>query len=120
MSPICSDDVFAEPYRVTLRREKHPKIGNSVTFILIANGRPRPLADDAWTTLEFSEKEFEIPVFITKNSRTKFEGVLTGTADGSDIRILWSPDLTQKTLGVIKETTNPTVTFVERPGATNW
>ncbi len=108
-------------YTVHLIRKRNPSIGNSVTFIHLGFGRPRPLADDAYCKLIESKKRFELPVYITDNENKVFEGVLTGVADGNDIRIVWDVDLTQKTLGVIVETTNSTVTFVERPGATdNW
>ena len=109
-----------QPYRITLRRTKDPVVGNSVTFIFLRDGRPRPLADDAYACFECDCPQFEIPVFITDNKKKKFEGVLTGTADGDDVEILWSPDLSASLWGVILETTNPTVTFTERPGATNW
>lgn len=111
---------FPCSYRITIEREMNPAIGNSVTFIMIANGRPRPLADGGATILECDQKRFEIPVEIIKNSRKKFEGVLTGIADGNDIRIVWDADLTSETLGVIKETTNNTVSFQKKPGATRW
>jgi len=113
-------DTFPEPYRITIEREYNRTVGESVTFILITNGRPRPLANGAIITVECDKKCFEIPVLITKNSRKKFEGVLTGFADGNDIRILWDADPKQKNLGVIKETTNNTVSFQEKPGATRW
>ena len=63
---------------------------------------------------------FEIPVEIIKNSRKKFEGVLTGIADGNDILIMWDADLTSETWGVIKETTNNIVSFRRKPGAIRW
>lgn len=107
-------------YRITIERETNPTIGNSVTFIMIINGRPRPLADGGTTILECDQKCFEIPVEIIKNSRKKFEGVITGIADGNDIRIVWDADLTSETLGVIKQTTNNTVSFQKKPGATRW
>lgn len=111
---------LSRTYRITIEREMNPTIGNSVTFIMIINGRPRPLADGGATILECDQKCFEIPVEIIKNSRKKFEGVLTGIADGNDIRIVWNADLTSETLGVIKETTNNTVIFQKKPGATRW
>lgn len=111
---------FPHAYRITIEREMNPTIGNSVTFIMIINGRPRPLADGGAAIFECDQKYFEIPVEIIKNSRKKFEGVLTGIADGNDIRIVWDADLTSETLGVIKETTNKTVLFRKKPGATRW
>lgn len=111
---------FPDSYRITIEREYNRTVGESVTFILIVNGRPRPLANGAIITVECDKKCFEIPVFISKNSRKKFEGVLTGIADGNDIRILWDADLNLKTLGAIKETTNDTVSFQNKPGATRW
>ena len=119
----CSESAggaFPYSYRITIERQMNPTIGNSVTFIMIANGRPRPLADGGAVILECDQKCFEIPVEIIKNSRKKFEGVLTGVADGKDIRIVWDADLTRETLGVIKETTNDTVSFRKKPGATRW
>lgn len=113
-------EALSRTYRITIEREMNPTIGNSVTFIMIINGRPRPLADGGATILECDQKYFEIPVEIIKNSRKKFEGVLTGIADGNDIRIVWNADLTSETLGVIKETTNNTVIFQKKPGATRW
>ena len=113
-------DTVIRPYRITLRRTKDPVIRNDVTFIFIRDGRPRPLSDDAYACFEEDRKQFEIPVFITDNRKKKFEGVLTGTADGSDIQILWSPDLSENNWGVIVETSNDTVAFTARPGATNW
>ena len=115
----CSQSL-SPAYRITIEREMNPTIGNSVTFIMIINGRPRPLANGGATILECDQKCFEIPVEIIKNSRKKFEGVLTGVADGNDIRIVWDADLTSETLGVIKETTNNTVLFRKKPGATCW
>lgn len=111
---------FPYSYRITIERERNRPVGESITFILIANGRPRPLADGAITIVECDKRRFEIPVLITKNSRNKFEGVLTGIADGNDIRILWNADPKLKTLGIIKETTNNTVSFQAKPGATRW
>lgn len=111
---------FPYSYRISIERKMNPAIGNSVTFIMIINGRPRPLADGGATILECDQKCFEIPVEIIKNSRKKFEGVLTGIANGNDIRIVWDADLTSETLGVIKETTNNTVSFQKKPGATRW
>ncbi len=114
-------DTLPGPYRIILRRACNPRIGNSVTFILIADGRPRPLSDDAYTSVVEDKKYFEIPVFITDNDKKRFEGVLTGVADGKDIDILWDVDLKNQTLGRIIETTNNSVTFIGRPGATdNW
>lgn len=115
----CSE-AFAHPYRIIIERQMNSAIGNSVTFIMMIKGRPRPLADGGTTILECSQKCFEFPVEIIKNSRKKFEGVLTGIADGNDIRIVWDADLTSETLGVIKETTNNTVSFQKKPGATRW
>lgn len=112
--------MFPDPYRITIEREYNHAVGESVTFILITNGRPRPLANGAIITMECDKKRFEIPVFITKNSRKKFEGVLTGIADGSDIRIVWDVDLNSKTLGTVLQTSNDTVCFQSKPGATRW
>lgn len=111
---------FSRPYRITLERESDRTIGDTVTCILIIGGRPRPLADGGSIMLTDDRKVFEIPVMITKNSRKKFEGVITGIADGADIRIVWGVDLNQKTLSTIKQTTNSTVTFQAKPGATRW
>lgn len=113
-------EVFPGSYRITIERERNCVVRDSVTFLLILNGRPRPLADGAAVSFEENRKHFEIPVFISKNSRNRFEGVLTGIADGNDIRITWSVDPKHKALGVIKETTNNTVSFQERPGAARW
>lgn len=114
-------DALPGPYRITLRRTHNSLIGDSVTFILIADGRPRPLADNAYTSIIEDKKYFEIPVFITDNDKKRFEGVLTGVADGRDIDILWDAELKNQTLGKIIETTNSSVTFIGRPGATdNW
>ncbi len=115
----CSESLPCA-YRITIEREMNPTIGNSVTFIMIINGRPRPLADGGAVMVECDQKCFEIPVEIIKNSRKKFEGVLTGIADGNDIRIVWDVDPKEKNLGVIKETTNNTVCFQAKPGATRW
>ena len=114
---VCLESL-SHAYRITIERETNPAIGNSVTFIMIINGRPRPLADGGVMIFECNQKCFEIPVEIIKNSRKKFVGVLTGIADGTDIRIVWNADLTSETLGVIKETTNTTVSFRKKPGAT--
>ena len=111
---------FPYSYRITIERKRNPMIGDSVTFIMIVNGRPRPLADGGAMFLECDQKCFEIPVSIIENPRKQFEGVLTGIADGNDIRIVWDADLTSETLGVIKETTNNTVSFQKKPGATRW
>lgn len=118
--PESHGGTFQCPYRISIERKMNSTIGNSVTFIMITNGRPRPLADGGTTILECDQKCFEIPVEIIKNSRKKFEGVLTGVADGNDIRIVWDADLTSETLGVIKETTNNTVSFQKKPGSTRW
>lgn len=111
---------MSHPYRITIERELNPTIGDSVTFIMIINGRPRPLANGGTTVFECDQTCFEIPVEIIKNSRKKFVGVLTGIADGTDVSILWDADLTSETLGVIKKTTNQTVSFQKKPGATRW
>lgn len=112
---------FPDGYKLRIRRVKSKKYGNSVTFIHLGAGRPRPLADDAYTELIQTKRHFEIPVFITNNKGKEFEGVLKGTADGRDITVVWEPDTSSDTLGVITETSNPTVTFEERRGAAdNW
>ena len=115
----CRDDRFLCPYRITIERTKNLQIGDSVTFILEINGRPRPLADGATIIFDCDKKYLEIPACITKGARKKFEGVLTGIADGEDIHITWEADLTSETLGVIKETTNNTVSFQKKSGETN-
>lgn len=120
MSYIVDSQTLPQSYRITIERQANLTIGNSVTFIMIVNGRPRPLADGGALMLECNQKCFELPVEIVKNSRKKFEGVLTGIADGNDIRILWDADLSTETLGIIKETTNNTVSFKKKTGATRW
>ena len=113
-------DVFEREYCVTVEREHHPAIGDKITFIMLPNGRPIPLADGGTNRFYTDKKCFEVPVFITDNSRRKFEGVLTGIADGEDITLRWAPERDTKTLGRITATTNSTVTFLERKGATRW
>ena len=120
MSYIVDSQTLPQSYRITIERQANPAIGNSVTLIMIVNGRPRPIADGGALMLECDQKCFEFPVEIIKNARTKFEGVLTGIADGNDVRILWDADLTSQTLGIIKETTNSTVSFCKKPGTTRW
>ncbi len=116
-----SEEDFAAPYRIKIRRTKSERYGNSVTFIHLGFARPRPLSDDAYAEFSETKRRFEIPVFITDNKGKEFEGVLTGISDGNDISIVWEPDTSQKTLGVIIKTTNDTVRFEERRGATdNW
>lgn len=118
---IKEADTVSQPYTVTLRREKDPLIGNKITFLMIIDDRPRPLSDDAVFRFRSEEKQFELPVFITDNEGTDFEGVLTFAADGKDVDILWAAAYSNKTLGVIKSTTNATVAFVEQAGAAgNW
>lgn len=107
-------------YQIIMDRKMNPSIGSKVTFILIIDGRPRPLADGATIIFECDEEQFEIPVFITRNARTNFEGVLTGVADGNDVSILWDIDLNSETLGVIKATNNNTISLQAKPGATRW
>ncbi len=114
-------DVFAKPYRIVLERVKNPSIGNKVTCILIRDGRPRPLADDAAFWWDTDEKRFEIPIYIAKGDRKRFEGVLTGVPDGKDLHIVLDVDPNVKMLAVIKECNNSTIHLEERPGATdNW
>ncbi len=120
-SSIVEPDVFPRCYRVTVKREKDPIIGNAITFLFILNDRPRPLSDDSSISFQSDEKLIEVPVFITNNAGTTFEGVLTGTADGKDIDVVWSVDPRSKTLGKITSSTNDTLRFVEKPGAAdNW
>lgn len=112
-------DAFSDYYTIRLTRPHDSIISNSITFILV-DGRPRPLADDAFTTLRRNEKCFEIPVFITDNEGTEAEGVLTGIADGNDFGITWVAIRSHPQLGQFYSD-NKTVRFVERPGATsNW
>lgn len=114
-------DTFAKPYRVMLERVKNPSLGNAVTCILIMDSRPRPLADDAAFRWETDDKRFEIPVYIAKGNRKRFEGVLTGVPNGEDLHIVLDMDANVKMLAVIKECNNSTIHFEERPGATdNW
>ena len=113
--PTC--EPFSHDYCITIEREHNPSIRDTITFLLILNGRPRPLADGGSITFQTNEKHFEVPVFITNNSKTRFEGVLTGIADGEDICIKWKAERGSKTLGHITATTNNTVTFLERKGA---
>ncbi len=116
-----SEDDFFIPYHIKLRRTKSERYGNSVTFIHLGFARPRPLSDDSFCVFSENKRRFEIPVFITDNKGKEFEGVLTGISDGNNISIVWEPDTSQKTLGVIIKTTNDTVRFEERRGATdNW
>jgi hypothetical protein len=114
---LSSDSVFPNPYRVTISREHDPVILDSVTFLLVFNGRPRPLANAGSVSWMDDRKHFEVPVLIVKNSRKRFEGLLIGTADGNDIEITWRADLTQKELGRITDSTNDTVAFLHKPGA---
>ncbi len=108
---------LSNPYYITIEREHNSSIGDSVTFLIILNGRPRPVADGGSVTFKVDEERFEIPVFITKNSKKNVEGVIAGVADGNDINIVWSVDPADKTFGSIKSTTNNTVSFMEKPGA---
>ena len=110
-----------KPYRVELSRVKNLKVRSSVTMIIIRNDRPRPLSEEASFLWETDEARIEIPIYIAKGTKKVFEGVLTGEADGKDIRIVLDVDPAVKMLGVIKETSNSTFRFCERPGATeNW
>lgn len=115
-----SAESLPHTYYITINRKRNPAIGSSVTFIMIINGRPHPLADGGAMIFECDQKCFEIPVAIIKNARKKFEGVLAGIADGNDIHIVLDVDMTSETLGVINETTNNTVSFRKKPGATRW
>ncbi len=108
---------LSNSYYITIERERNRLVGDSVTFLIVLNGRPRPVADGGSVSFKADEEHFEIPVFITKNSKKNIEGVITGTADGNDINIVWSVDPDSKTFGAIKSTTNDTVSFMEKPGA---
>lgn len=108
---------LSNPYYITIEREHNSSVGDSVTFLIILNGRPRPVADGGSVSFQSDEESFEIPVFISKNSKKNVEGVIAGVADGNDINIIWSIDPQSKTFGTIKSTTNNTVTFIERAGA---
>ena len=105
-------------YTVKISRPHDSAVSNDVTCIFIINGRPRPLADDAWLRVELNDENFEIPVFITDNEGTEFEGVLAGTADGKDIEIQWAAVKSHPMLGILYSE-NKTVHFIERPGAAN-
>ena len=107
-------------YRIIIERKQNTKLSNSITCILLVNNRPCPLADGASITIHCDHSQFEIPVLISKSAKKQFEGILTGTAEGNDIRILLEMDPTQKTLCIIKEAANSTIALVEKPGATKW
>ena len=109
---------LSNPYYITIEREHNSSVGDSITFLIMLNGRPKPVADGGSVSFKVDDERFEIPVFIGKNSRKNIEGVIMGVADGNDIDIVWSIDPASKTFGAIKSTTNNTVSFVERPGAT--
>ena len=118
--PESTEGTFPYSYRIEIDRKKNPAIGNTVTFIMIANGRPSVLADGGTLLFKCDQKRFEIPVEIRMESGERFEGVMTGLADGKDIHVVWDADPTSEALGVIKETTNNTVWFLEKPGAAQW
>lgn len=113
-----TSETLPKNYRITIEREADPSIRDSITFLLVLNGRPSPLADGGSISFQANQKCFEIPVLITGNSRSRFEGVLTGIADGRDIRIRWKAERGSKTLGNITVTTNDTVALVKKKGAT--
>ena len=118
---LSPDKEYAEPYRIRLRRTKNEEIGNSVTFIHLGFGRPRPLSDDSYAEFSETKMRFAIPVFITDNAGKEFEGVLTGLSVGRDVEILWDPDPTEKNLGQIIKSNNASVMLIPRKGATdNW
>ncbi len=118
---LSPEGEYAEPYMIRLRRTKNEKIGNSVTFIHLGFGRPRPLSDDSYAEFREVKMRFEIPVFITDNKGKEFEGVLTGFSVGNDVEILWDPDPSKKNLGNIVKSNNASVVFIPRKGATdNW
>lgn len=118
---MASVETLPQPYDITLVRKHNPAFTNDITFIHLAFGRPRPLADDACLQFSETKKCFEIPVYMTDNKKRTFEGLLTGIADGKPVRVVVDVDLTQETIFQITETSNDSVQFVEKPGATsNW
>lgn len=111
---LALSDTLPRSYRITIQRERNRAIGDAITFLLVLDGRPVPLADGGSITVPTNKKRFELPVFITNNSKTSVEGVLTGIADGKDICITWGAERGSKTLGRIQATTNDTVSFQEK------
>ena len=118
VSGESTHETLSQNYRITIAREAEPSIRDSITFLLIPNDRPVPLSDGGSISLPSNQKHFEIPVFITDNSKRTFEGVLTGIADGKDICIRWKADRGSKTLGNIIATTNDTVSLKSKKGTT--
>ena len=113
-------DFFPFTYRITIEREHDAFISNRITVILMINGHPQPLADGACISFASNAKLIEIPVYITDNEHTTFEGVFLGTSVGRDIRFVWSAEFYGKSLGRIKESSNPTIILHEKPGAARW
>lgn len=110
-----------KPYLIELERLKNAALGNNVAIILIIGDRPRPLADDSSICWKSEDQQIEIPIYIAKGLKKKFEGVIAGVADGKNLHIVMEVDPKSQTLGVIKESSNSTIHLVERPGATeNW
>lgn len=116
--PVAAE-AFEKPYRIKLEREKGPALRYDVTFILIMGQRPRPLSEEALLCWDSDETRFEIPIYIAKDMDKVFEGVLTGVPDGKDLHIVLGVDPKEKMLGVIKKSSNSTVRFEERAGATD-
>ena len=119
-APIATEQAIAlwdNATAVTLHRKHDPVIRNNVTFLIVRNGDISRLANDGSVCLLVTEREYELPVYITDNDKRVFEGVLAGTGNGKDIEITWAASLSEKTLGVIVSSNDPTARFVERPGA---
>ena len=113
-------DTFPFDYTITIEREYDAFIADRITVILMINGRPHPLPNGGRVSFLSNTKIIEIPIFTTDNEHTKFEGIILGNAFGPDIRIVWSAEFYGKSLGRIKERSNPTFNLYEKPGATAW
>ena len=114
-----AEAAVAKPYLIKLERLKNAALGNNVAIILIIGDRPRPLADDSSIGWKSEDQQIEIPIYIAKGLKKKFEGVIAGVADGKNLHIVMEVDPESQTLGVIKESSNSTICLVEKPGATD-
>ena len=111
---------FARPYKVWLERARNSACSR-YNIMVILGGRPRPLSNECTLYWDTTDKHFELPICVSRGMKKVFEGVLTGVPDGKTLSITLDIDPAQTMPVVIKETSNSTVHFQERPGATdNW
>ena len=121
MTSDCADsDRFPFDYTITIEREADAFIGDRITMNLMINGRPTPLPNGGMIRFSANTKLVEIPVHITDNEFTSFEGVFLGSSVGRDIHLVWSAEFYGKTLGRIQSSNNPTFHLYEKPGAMAW